>query len=193
MENQMQEQSMTMSETIYYNKIAAYIKKKDSDSLARTLEEMKTLNMATDSAEVFRVKASAFGEIGDFDKVKEVFAEAESKKVQLGDADIFKVLVSCSKGGVGQDPEYLCSKLPKAYGLSNLLRSYLPLVALQGNVDVLAPLYLLVVKDHRKGAKYDHETNALYLISALIKSGAEVEKIFEAVVSLFSETTFLMT
>ena len=185
-EKQMQDQNMPMAETLFHHKIAAHIKKSDSDSLNRTLKEMENLNMSTDSAEVYRVQASAFGEMGDLDKVKEILFEAESKKIQLGDEDIFKVLVSCSKGGVGQDSEYWCSKFPKAYGFSNLLRSYLPLIALQGNVDVLAPLYLLVVKDHRKGPKFDNETNALYLISAMIKSGADVEKIFEAISSLHS-------
>ena len=103
-----------------------------------------------------------------------------AEKVKLSDSDIFTIMLGCTEGGLLEESLSLIPQLPMNRGYFQEVRNHVPQLALMGNIDAAVSLY----NNLKNRDNFDKEGQAMFLVSSVARSDAEIEKIFEAVLKL---------
>ena len=170
---------LAMSDSMLAARLEALIANKETEAATSLLSDKEVL-----SGELVQTLASSYGRQGDWARVQETLTKAGEDKVKLSNPDILKVMAACSQGGLHTEAASLMSALPGGFGFASHIRNIVPEVAMAGNVQLAAQLYLEVEKKKDRKTKTGKDTDGLYLARSLITSGANIEAIVEAVVLL---------
>merc|ERR1719282_1496792 len=176
----MKANNLAINEAVFHSLLAAHAGNHDPDSVASTIEVMKTSGIPI-GAEAYTVIAHSYGRSGQWNMVQETLEKVEmAEKVKLSDSDILTIMLGCTEGGLLEESLSLIPQLPMNRGYFQEVRNSVPQMALMGNIDAAVSLYTNL----KNRDNFDKEGQAMFVVSSVARSDAEIEKIFEAVLKI---------
>ena len=175
----MKENDLAINESVLLSLLSAHCAKDDQDSVASTLSTMSSadINIGVD---VFTIMAVSYARSGNWERVRETLEKANSKNIQFDDSNIFTIMRACVDGNLVQESFSMIEKMPRKRGFFQELRNNIPYLAQSGSIPLLMELFFK--KEDKAG--FDKSSQGAYLVSSITKSGAPVEEIVSAVLSL---------
>jgi len=181
---QMKQEDLAINESVFHLLLYGHTINKDIQSTRETQAIMEKTGLLM-GTEMYTWMLLAAARSKDWNRVEELFQEANDKEIKLDSSDYFRLIVALCENGMGGQAEALLDKIPKRAGYFTEMRNNLPQIVFAGQVNLADMIYNQYQEGGVTDTSGDLSGRGIFLSRVLGRSDADANKCAEIVVRMY--------